>query len=99
MEIFEFINKDKVTESVEELEGTMKELEKYEKMEVKDITEGTEIVFLDEHICNDNLKIKDVDEAFMNPEEIIEENEKSMITLKECASKYDEDPDVKKARL
>lgn len=29
---------------------------------------------MDEHICNDNLKIRDVDEAFMKPEEIIEEN-------------------------
>lgn len=68
-------------------------------MEIKDLTEKTEILFIDEHICNSNLKIKNVDEAFMEPEEIIEENEQSMITLKECEKKFGEDPDVMKARL
>jgi hypothetical protein len=74
MEIMEFINRDKVRESEEDLLAIIKEYEQYEKMEIKDLTEKTEIVFMDEHICNDNLKIKDVDEAFMEPEEIIEEN-------------------------
>jgi hypothetical protein len=74
MEIMEFINRDKVRESEKDLLAIIKEYEQYEKMEIKDLTEKTEIVFMDEHICNDNLKIKDVDEAFMEPEEIIEEN-------------------------
>jgi hypothetical protein len=74
MEIMEFINRDKVRESEEDLLAIIKEYEQYEKMEIKDLTEKTEIVFMDEHICNDNLKIKDVDEAFMEPEEIIEKN-------------------------
>lgn len=67
----EFINKDKITESKEELEEDLKTLEKHAKLEIRDITEKTEILFIDEHICNDNLKIKNVDEAFMKPEEVI----------------------------
>jgi len=62
------------------------------------LTEKTEILFIDEHICNDNLKIRDVDEAFMEPEELIEENEKNLVRLKDCEKKFGEDPDVKKAR-
>jgi len=34
----------------------------------------------------------------MEPEELIEENEKSLVTLKDCEVKFGEDPDVKKAR-
>jgi len=93
----DFINKDKCRESVEDLEARVAEYGKYETLEMKDLTEKTEIVFVDEHICNDNLKAKD--KALMNPEQVIEDNEKSLVTLEECAKKYDEDPDVKKARL
>ena len=44
---------------------------------------NAEIVFQDEHICNDNLKKKGKDEGIFKPEEIVEENEKSKKSLKE----------------
>eukprot|EP00347_Sterkiella_histriomuscorum_P005285 403357183 len=91
-------NKEKVHESFEELEEEIKVLSQYESLDIKGLTENTEIVFQEEHVCNDNLKIRYVDEAFMKPEEIIEENQKTMVTLKDCEKLYSEDPDVKKAR-
>ena len=75
--------KDKISESKEELELEIKSLEKYEKLELKDLVVNAEIVFLEEHICNDNLKKRGLDEGFFEPEEIIEENDKSKVTLKE----------------
>ncbi|CDW88185.1 UNKNOWN [Stylonychia lemnae] len=97
-DVLDFISRDKITETKEELEEVIVSLRKYESMEIRQITEKTEILFIDEHICNDNLKIRYVDEAFMEPEELIEENEKSLVTLKDCEKKFAEDPDVKQAR-
>lgn len=54
---------------------------------------------MDEHICNDNLKVRGKDEALLETKKVIEDNEKSLISLEECSKKYEEDPDVKKARL
>ena len=75
---------DSENNSEEKLKETLKSLEKYEKMEIRDLTQNTQIIFQEEHICNDNLKIRGEDEGFFKPEEIIEQNEKTMVTLKEC---------------
>ena len=63
------------------MEEVVKALGKYEKVEVKDLVANAEIVFLETHICNDNLKKRGKDEGFFKPEEIIEENEKKKVTL------------------
>jgi len=71
-----------VTETVEELEKELKVYEIYDKMEVRDMIKDAEIVFMDEHICNDNLKVRDKDEFLLKTEELIELNEKDKVSLK-----------------
>jgi len=66
---------------------------------MKDLVQKTEIVFMDEHFCNDNLKVRGLDEAIIESEKLIEDNEKRIVSLEECAKKYDENADAKKARL
>ena len=71
-----------MTETVEELEKELKVYETYDKMEVRDMIKDAEIVFMDEHICNDNLKVRDKDEFLLKTEELIELNEKDKVSLK-----------------
>ena len=71
-----------MTETVEELEKELKVYEIYDKMEVRDMIKDAEIVFMDEHICNDNLKVRDKDEFLLKTEELIEINEKDKVSLK-----------------
>lgn len=85
-ELMEFLNKDinkKNNDQLSIYEEQVKALEKYKGIEVRDVTQDAEIVFMDEHICNDNLKKKDKDEGFLKPEEIVEDHEKSKLSLKE----------------
>jgi hypothetical protein len=42
-----------------------------------------EIVFMDEHFCNDNLKMKGVDKGYLKPEEVIAKMDKKKITLQD----------------
>ena len=63
---------DSENNSEERTKEALSSLEKYEKMEIRDLTQNTQIIFQEEHICNDNLKIKGEDEGFLKPEEIIE---------------------------
>ena len=63
---------DSENNSEERTKEVLSSLEKYEKMEIRDLTQNTQIIFQEEHICNDNLKIKGEDEGFLKPEEIIE---------------------------
>ena len=71
-----------MTETVEELEKELKVYEIYDKIEVRDMIKDAEIVFMDEHICNDNLKVRDKDEFLLKTEELIELNEKDKVSLK-----------------
>ena len=90
-ELMEYVAKDMSNggalgrESKEELDLIVKDLEKYASMSVRDCTLDAEIVFSDEHICNDNLKKRGKDEAFLKPEEIVEDHEKSKVSLESLA--------------
>ena len=75
--------KNRVDETFEELDEEIKSLEKYENQQVKDLIEQAEIVFMDEHICNDNLKVRDKDEFLLEPEKVIKDNEDKKITMKQ----------------
>lgn len=89
----EFINKDKARDSIDELEARVNKYGKYEHLEMKDLTSNTEILFIDEHMCNSNLIHKK--KVLMDPEQVIKANQKNLVTLSECALKFDEDADVK----
>ena len=90
-ELMEYVAKDMSnggalgSESKEELDLIVKDLEKYASMSVRDCTLDAEIVFSDEHICNDNLKKRGKDEAFLKPEERVEDHEKSKVSLESLA--------------
>ena len=43
----------------------------------------SEIVFMDEHICNDNLKVRGKDEFLVESDKIIADNEKSKVSVKQ----------------
>jgi hypothetical protein len=75
-------DKDIVRESKEELLEEYEKIKEYENKLSGEIAKNAEIVFADEHICNDNLKVKGKDEFLVEASEIIEENEKKGISLK-----------------
>ena len=72
-----------MSESFEELDEMIAEGEEYENKEVKDLIMDAEIVFLDEHICNDNLKVRDKEEFLMEPEKVMKDNEKNKVSVTE----------------
>ena len=43
----------------------------------------SEIVFMDEHYCNDNLKVRGKDEFLVKSSKIIQDNEKEKISVKQ----------------
>lgn len=57
--------------SEEGLKKLVEELAPYEKMELRELTQTSEILFMEEHICNNNLKVKDKDEAFLEQHELV----------------------------
>jgi hypothetical protein len=77
--------KDRILETEEELTEQIADLAKFENIELKELVQNAEIVFHAEHICNDNLKKKGKNEGFYEPEEIVEEYEKSKKSLKDLA--------------
>ena len=44
--------------SDKELQVKLGELKKWESIDLKQVTAQTEIVFLDQHFCNNNLKVR-----------------------------------------
>jgi hypothetical protein len=70
-DILEMSNRNKITESNEEIDEIIAKFVKYESYDVKDLIIDAEIVFLDFHYCNDNLKVRGKDKFTVKNDEVI----------------------------
>ena len=68
----DFINKDRARDSIADLEARVEQYGKYENLNMRDLTANTEILFIDEHMCNSNLIHKN--KVLMQPEQVISQS-------------------------
>lgn len=93
--------------SDKDLKAKLLSLKKWEKLDIKQIAAEQEVLFIDQHYCNDNLKACEVDEdeGFrdenfkLKPQEIIKKNDSKRFTLKEAEREWGETKEQERFRL
>ena len=105
-------NPDKLSDK--DLEAKLKEMRKWDKLDMKQIASEQEILFIDQHYCNNNLEVKInddfesdddgkpvfKDETFaMKPQAIINQNDSKRFTLKEAEKEFGESKEQERFRL
>ena len=89
------------TESEEDLNKQLEEFhEKFVEfpVNIQNVVKNSEVVFLNDHYCNELLKSLTESNKNVTNETIIAENEESKVSLDKLKIDYEEDPAVVRAR-